>query len=185
MTDRDRQRETDRLTAQFLAALDAGNLVAAERLWDEEAADPEVAAAFTDAAAELAGETNTASLAHADGVIESVLCRALPALETIRPSSGPLTVAEVSEQLHRRGVPGLTAAEFAVNDLLARCSDPLPEQLGLSAVIAWGGRFGTAPKAFWKAFRQAALELRLRRESSGDFQLAARPKPPKQAGGDT
>ena len=183
MTDRDRQRELDRLTARFLAALDAGDLVTLELLWNEAAADLEVAAAFTEAAAELVGEATTTSRVQADGIVEAVLRRAMPAVETIRLSSGPLTVGEVADHLRRSGVPGLTAAEFAVNDVLAQSTDPLPEQLGLSAVMVWGARFGSAPKAFWKAFREAALALRLRRESAGDYQLAARPQRPKQPGG--
>jgi hypothetical protein len=185
MTDRNRQWELDRLTASFLAALDSGDLAAAEQLWHEAAADPDVTAAFTEAAAELASEADLAARVQADGVIEAALRRALPALETVRPASGPLTAAEVAEHLRRTGVPGLTAAELAVNDVLARSTEPLPEQLGLSAVMAWGGRFGAAPKAFWKTFREAALTLRLRHESTGDFQLAARPKRPKRPGGDT
>ncbi len=183
MIDRDRQRELDRLTALFLAALDSGDLDSAEKLWNEAAADHEVAEAFTEAAAELVGEATAAARSQADGIVEAVIRKAIPSVETIRLPCGPLTVGDVAEHLRRSGVPGLTAADFAVNDVLARCTDSLPEQLGLSAVIAWGARFGSAPKIFWKAFREAALELRLRRESAGDYQLAARPQRPKRPGG--
>jgi len=184
MTDRDRQRDVDRLTARFIAALDAGDFAAVERLWEAASAEPEALAAFAEAAAELAGDADASALSHADGIVEAVLRRAMPAVAVIRRPSGPLTVAEVAEHLRRAGVPGLTAKELAVNDVLARCGELLPDSPGLSAVVAWGAQFGPAPRLFWKAFREAALVLRLRRESASDYQLAARPKRPKRPGGE-
>jgi hypothetical protein len=90
----------------------------------------------------------------------------------------------VADLIRRSGAPGLTAAELALNDALARSRDPVPEHLGLSAVIDWGAKYGVAPRSFWKVFRQAALTLRLRRESAAEYRLAARPSPPRNPGGE-
>ncbi len=183
MTNHERQRELDRLTARFLAALDAGDLETAQQLWNQSADDPEVSAAFTEAAAELVGEANQAADGQAVEIVEAAFRRAMPAVEMIHSPSRPLTVGEVAEHLRRTGVPGLSAAEFAINDLLAKSREPLPEQLGLSAITAWGNRRGSAPRSYWKAFREAALMLRLRRESAGEYHLAARAQRPKRPGG--
>jgi hypothetical protein len=183
MTNRERQRELDRLTARFLAALDAGDLEAAEQLWNQSADDPEVSAAFTEAAAELVGESSQAASDQAAGIVEAALRRAMPAVEMVHSPTGPLTIGEVAEHLRRTGVPGLSAAEFAINDVLAKSSEPMPEQLSLSAITAWGNGRGCAPQSYWKAFREAALMLRLRRESAGEYQLAARAQRPKRPGG--
>jgi hypothetical protein len=60
---------------------------------------------------------------------------------------------------------------------------PVPAELGLSQVLEWGRQFGSVPETYWRAFRQAALKLRMQRESDGNYQMAARQpmrKPPDQ-----
>jgi hypothetical protein len=55
--------------------------------------------------------------------------------------------------------------------------------LGLSKLVAWAeALFGPAPMEYWKAFRQAALKLELRRNAEVQYQLAAR-RGPKKSGG--
>jgi len=54
--------------------------------------------------------------------------------------------------------------------------DELPENLGLAALVAWAeAKFGPAPAEYWKAFRQAAIKVRMRTNADVEFQLAARP----------
>jgi hypothetical protein len=184
MTDRDRQRELDRQVALFLSALEDGDIAAVDRIWSAAASDPGLEEALSDAAVELAAEYDRAASEHAGGVLEATLKAAMPTAEVIRPPSGPLSVAEVADQIRRSGAPGLTSADLTLNDRLALTGDPVPEHLGLSAVISWGARYGVAPRSYWKVFRQAALTLRLRRESAPEYRLAARPSPPEQPGGE-
>ena len=80
-------------------------------------------------------------------------------------------------------LPGTTADDLKRNDALRTSREAVPDRLGLGPVITWGARFGDAPEAYWKAFRQAALTLRLRRESATNSRVAARPTAPKPPGG--
>ena len=71
---------------------------------------------------------------------------------------------------------------FRVNDELRSSNEPLPRELGLTGLIAFAeAKFGIAPREYWKAFRQVALKLELRRAAVTEYQLAAR-KPPKPEG---
>ena len=49
-----------------------------------------------------------------------------------------------------------------------------PTDLGMSQVLEWGRQFGSLPETYWRAFRQTALKLRMRRESDLHYQTAAR-----------
>jgi hypothetical protein len=179
----DRNRELDSLVIRFLAALEDGDFKTVEKIWSAAASDPELEGALTGAAGELAAEYDREFDEHAGSALESVVKSAMPTAEVIRPSTGPVTVAEVADHIRRTGAPGLVAADLVLNDALSRISDPVPEHLGLSSVIAWGAGYGAAPESYWKLFRQSALSLKLRRESDTEYRLAARPARPKQTGG--
>jgi hypothetical protein len=49
-------------------------------------------------------------------------------------------------------------------------------------VVRWGTRFGSAPEAYWRAFRDVALDLWMQRTSAGEYQMAARPQRPQRPG---
>ena len=66
-----------------------------------------------------------------------------------------------------------------MNERLRASSHEVPLDLGLSSVVKWGRDFGSVPESYWKMFREAALMLRMRRESAENYQMAARPTPPK------
>jgi hypothetical protein len=182
VTDRERELELDRLTMRFLDALESEDLDAVDLLFQHSAPDSEAVLRFVDAAAEWLGERDANDRTVARNAVADALRRAAPTLETIAEVSSPLTVAEAAEHLRRKGAPGLTAAEFAINDALATCADPLPDSLTLPAIEGLSAKFGSAPRAYWKALKQAALELKLRRSSSGEYRIAARPQRPKPKG---
>jgi hypothetical protein len=183
MPDREREREVDQLVARFLTALEDGDFDTVELLWSAASSDPELEVALTDAAVELAADYDRAAGQRAETLLEATVRTSMPAAEVAQPPDRPLTTSDVAEHIRRSGAPGLSAADLGLNDFLARSQDPVPEHLGLSAVVAWGAKYGIAPEAYWKVFRQAALTLRLRRESAAEYQLAARPSRPKPAGG--
>ncbi len=182
MSDRESQRRIDDFVARFLEALEDGDLDAQEEIWQAAALDEELETALIAAARELASQYEQDFRESAGGMLETAVRLAMPTADVIRHPFGPVTVAEVVEQIRRGGSPGLTSMDLALNDRLSGLQDPVPENLGLSAVIAWGGHYGEAPAGYWRQFRQAAISLRLRRESNAEYRHAARPKPPRKLG---
>src|SRR5262249_413559 len=99
----------------------------------------------------------------------------MPSAEVIRPAAGPLTVAEVADHIRRHPPAGLTTDDLRINDVLRKAIAEVPTELGLR-------QFGEAPEAYWRAFREAALDLWMQRSSAENYQLAARPKRPPRPG---
>jgi hypothetical protein len=174
MTDRERQRQIDLLAMQFVDALEAGDFATIDRLWAASAVDLELETVFLETAAELAQTYEAETQAHLEEAIAEAVDQHMPSAELVRPLVGPLTVAEVAEFIHRHPPAGLTMDEIAVNEQLRQSAQLVPAELGVSQVLAWGRQFGSLPETYWRAFRQAALKLRMRRESDVNSQMAAR-----------
>jgi hypothetical protein len=182
MTDRERQRQLDLLAIQFVDALEAGDFETIDQLWSASARDPELEVVLLETAVELAQTYEAEAQARVEAAVVEAVERHLPSAELVRPVAGPLTVAEVAEFLRRDPPAGLTTDEIAANEALRQSVQPVPTELGISQVREWGRQFGSLPETYWRAFRQAALKLRLRRESDLGYQMAARQttrKPPE------
>jgi hypothetical protein len=179
MTDRQNQRRLDDIAMNYLAAIEAGDFDAIEALWKQAADDSELYAMLHGLNAELAAERDAAENAAIDAIVLDNIEKHMPSAEVIRAWTGPLTVAEVAEQIRRHPPAGLTVDDLKLNDVLLKSTDAVPAGLGISQVIEWGKRFGVAPEIFWQAFRKNALKLRMRRESEANYQIAARPTKPK------
>ena len=106
----------------------------------------------------------------------------MPSAEVIRSPAGQLSVAEVAEQIRRHPPAGLTLDDLKLNDTLRRATEPVPTELGISQVTRWGTRFGSAPQAYWRAFREAVLDLWMERTSAENYRMAADPSV-RSAGG--
>lgn len=181
MSDRERQRELDRLVLRFLAALEDGDFEEVSRIWDLAATDPELETALAEAAIELPA----LDARESEEQLEEAVRAAWPTVEVVPTSLAPITVAEVAEVPRRRGVPGLSASDLALNDILGQVRGPIPDDLRLSAVMAWGAIHGNARGAYWRALRATALELQARRDSAGHHAMSARPlKKPDPGRGD-
>jgi hypothetical protein len=180
MTDRENQRRLDTLSMQYLTALDAGDFDTIDALWEQAATDPDLGEMLHALNAELSAEPDTA----ADAAVVAAIEKHLPSADILRPATGPLTVAEVADFLRKNPPKGLTTDDLKLNDALRATADAVPAELGISQVVGWGRRFGAAPEAYWKAFRAAALKMRIQRESAAaeNFQTAARPGTPKPGG---
>lgn len=178
MTDRENQKRLDKLAMRYLAAIDAGDFGTLDDLWARAADDPDLCEMLHGLNATLAeGDRQAAG----DAVVAAVR-QHLPSAEIVEPAGGPLTVAEVADHLRRHPPPGLTADDLKLNDVLRAAAQDVPTELGISQVVAWGRRFGTAPEAYWRAFREAALDLWMQRTSADNYQMAARPDRPKPGG---
>jgi hypothetical protein len=180
MNDRQNQLRLDLLVNRYLDAVETGDLETVSRLWAESENDTELQDALHAINEALAAETSDEAAGAA--AVTSAVERHMPSAAIIQPASGPITVGDVAEYLVRTPRFGLTGEDLRLNDKLRLLRDPLPDDLGLGDVLAWGAKFGDAPETFWKAFRQAALKLRMQRASEDTFQMAARPAPKPQEG---
>jgi hypothetical protein len=183
MTDRERQRQLDLLAIQFAHALEAGDFETIDRLWNAAAMDTELEATLLGTATELAQTFDTEAQAHVDAAVVAAVEQHLPSAEVVEPTSGPLTVADVANELFRHTPDRLPAEAHALNEQLRSARVRLPDDLGLSKLASWGEiHFGTAPTEYWKAFRQAAIKLELRRAADAEYQMAARIQRPNLGG---
>jgi hypothetical protein len=182
MTDRERQRQLDLLAMRFVQALEARDFSAIDQLWTAAAADPELETVLLDTAAELAETYEAETLAQLEAAVTEAVEQHMPSAELIRPQAGPLTVADVAEFIRRNPPAGLTTDEIAFNEQLRQSAQIVPAELGMSQVLDWGRQFGSLPETYWRAFRQTALKLRMRREAEVDYQLAARQGTRKRPG---
>ncbi len=173
-------RELDRLTDEYLTALDAADFPALDRIWESAASDSEHEAALFDIEAALDADDREQDARNARRTIAGSVETHLKTAEIVLRSDGPVTVGDVARELFRHTPDRLPAEAHLVNQKLVGSAEALPEELGLSKLVAWAeSRFGLAPADYWKAFRQAALKLERRRASTEEYQLAARraPKP--------
>jgi hypothetical protein len=183
MSNRDTQRRLDDIAMRYLAALEDGDFDAVDAFWVQADADPELSEMLHGLNAELTAEQDAAADSLGRGLILAAIKTHLPSAEVIGPATGPLTAAEVAEHLRKNPPRGLTTDDLKLNDRLRTSAEVIPADLGVGQVVAWGRRFGVAPEAYWRAFREAALMLRMRRESAENYQMAARLTRPKPSGG--
>ncbi|MFN4261707.1 MAG: hypothetical protein ACK4RK_20695 [Gemmataceae bacterium] len=182
MTDRENQHRLDRLALQYLVAVEMEDFDTIDSLWRQAGDDADLDAMLHGLNAELVAEQDAQKQAAiASAVLDSVE-RHMPSAEIVRPTTGPLTVAEVAEHIRRHPPAGLTTDDLRLNDVLRKAREEVPSELGISQVIRWGTRFGFAPEAYWRAFREVALDLWMERTSAANYQLAARPQRPKRPG---
>lgn len=174
MNPNDRSLWIDLTAVRYFEAVEHGDFDAQIELWRLAETDAELEAAFHEIHAALLEEREAAEVAAIAAAAEAHLTSG----EVIRASIGPVTVADVANELFRHAPDRLPAAAHALNEKLRAASEPLPEELGLSKLTAWAeAKFGSAPADYWKAFREAALKLEKRKAAEVDFQLAARIAP--------
>lgn len=174
----DRRLWIDLMTARYLEAVERENFDEQTKLWDAAAHDDELEAAFH----EIHEALIEADATETKDALEAAVAKHLPSATVVRDPAGPVTFADVADELFRLVPTGLPNEAWRLNDELRNSREPLPRDLGLSHLIAFAeAKFGTAPRDYWRAFRDAALEVRMRArsQSTPDYQLAARraPKP--------
>jgi hypothetical protein len=179
MTDRENQLRLDALALRYLQAVESGDFDTIDALWEQAADDSDLDAMLHDLNAEWVADQDALENDPVAAAVVDQIEKHMPSAELIRAACGPLTVAEVAEQIRRHPPAGLTMDDVKLNDVLLGVAEEVPTELGISQVINWGRRFGWAPEAYWRAFRQAALKLRMRRESEAELRMAARPSKPK------
>jgi hypothetical protein len=183
MTDRENQRRLDALAMRYLNALDTSDFATIEALWRLAEQDLDLGEMLHGLNAELVADKEVDARTTIGHEVVAAVEKHMPSAEVVRPVAGPLTVAEVAEHIRRNPPRGLTTDDLRLNDVLRTLPEVVPAELGVSQVVEWGRQFGVASEAYWKAFRAAALKLRMQRESAENYQMAARPGKPKSAEG--
>jgi hypothetical protein len=177
MTPNDRRLWIDVTAARYLEAVEREDFAAQDELWLLAAADPDLEAAFHEIHALIIEEEQERTTAAVAAAVE----QHLPAARVVQPAAGPVTFADVADELFRAPPGGVPTDGWRLNDALRSSDEPLPRELGLTALIEFAEKkFGVAPREYWKAFREAALTVRMRANTlAADYQLAARrgPKP--------
>jgi len=179
MNPHDRLR-IDLAAARYLEALERDDQDTLDELWAQAANDADLVAAFEQIHAGLLEEDAEKVTADATAAIADAAEKHLTSGEVVRPTTGPVTVGDVARELFHHTPGGLPADAHQMNERLRLYQDELPENLGLSSLVAWAeAKFGPAPAEYWKAFRQAAIKLDLRQAAESEYHLAARsaPKP--------
>lgn len=178
MTNRENQRRLDALALSYLEALDNEDFDTIGALWDQAAEDADLDEMLHGLNAEYVAEQDREENAAVASAVLEQIKKHLPSAEVVLSATGPLTVADVAEYIRRHPPAGLTTDDLQLNDLLRNTIEEVPSQLGISQVVNWSRRFGYAPEAYWRAFRQTALKLRMQRESEVEYRMAARPTKP-------
>ncbi len=167
------------LAAKYLQAVESDDFEMQEALWQLAESEPELAEMFQQVHDDLIAEQDAAEDVAATATIADSVEKHLPSATIVRDPAGPVTFADVADELFRNPPVGLSNEAFRLNDELRSSVEPLPTELGLSALIAFAeAKFGTAPREYWRAFKLAALEVRMRANSrTAEYQLAARREP--------
>lgn len=182
MTNRENQQRLDRLALQYLTAIETEDFDTIDALWERATEDADLDALLHELNAELVAEQDTEERAIIASAVLDSIEQHMPSAEIVRPATGPLTVAEVAEHIRRHPPAGLTTDDLTLNDVLRKANEAVPAELGITQVIRWGTRFGSAPEVYWRAFREVALDLWMERTSAASYQLAARPQRPNRPG---
>lgn len=180
MTPRERRLQVDLAACRYLEALEQGDHDTLAELWRRAEGEPDLEAALHELHAGLLEERQQAEVDRAAVTVTAAVETHLPSARVVRPESRPVTVADVAAELFRQPPGRLPAEAHRLTETLLTAAEPLPAELALSKLIAWAeARFGPAPPEYWKAFRQAAIQLELARASAVEYQQAARATPRK------
>jgi hypothetical protein len=159
----ERRLRLDIAAARYLDALERDDFAAMAEMWGAAADDHALEAILREVHAGLLEERAHEELAVVMEGITAAVEGHLPSAEIVRETGGPITVAEVADELYRHAPDRLPIDAHLLNERLRGSQETLPEDLGLSVLTAWAeARFGVAPPEYWKVFRQAAVKLELR-----------------------
>jgi hypothetical protein len=161
--------------ARYLEALERDDDATLTALWQSAITEPGLLDAFRDLHSGLIEEDKHHTRSGETASVAAAVEEHLTSGEIVRALTGDVTVAEVADELFRHAPDRLPAEAHLLNEKLRRLNEPLPSELGLPNLLAWAvARFGPTPDSYWKAFRMAAMKLRIRVNSDTEFQLAAR-----------
>jgi hypothetical protein len=170
-----RRLQLDLLAARYLESLERNDFSTMSSIWQAALTDPELEAILHEIHAGVVAEQALESAASASAALTAAVETHLPSAEIVQQKTGPVTVADVAEELYRHTPDRLPAEAHVLNEHLRTLREPLPPELGISGLTMWAQtRFGSAPGEYWAAFRRAAVKLELQRAAEAEYHLAAR-----------
>lgn len=181
MNTTNRRLHLDVTAARYLDALEQDDFDTMAEIWQAALQDLELEAVLREVHEGLIEDQTHKSAASLSAGLTTAVETHLPSAEVVRSKAGPITVADVAEELFRHTPDRLTAEAHVLNERLRGAQEPLPAELGLSKLVAWAeARFGVAPPEYWDAFRKAAVKLELRHATEAEYRLAARRAPKRE-----
>lgn len=162
---------------RYLDALDAGDIAALAELWEQANENPQLEQVLNELTEGLADEENLDPAWKADALqVRSLLREHLPSAFPSEAELPPLAVSDVAARLQIDSVLAgrMSAADKAANSRLRMVPTPLPEDLGLLHFETWKNALSiSASSHYWRAFRQAAVLLRMGRcQQAGELAAA-------------
>ena len=179
MTPADRELWVDSVTARYLDALDREDFDAQLQLWEIAGRHPDVEQAFHD----LHESVIESEVVTTADTVAAAVAEHLPSAGVIAAETEPVTARMVADELFRHTPDRLPAAAHALNETLRASDEPVPADLGTFPLQEWfAARFGGAPDEYRRAFREAAMKVRIRANAEAEFQIAARRTKPANGG---
>jgi hypothetical protein len=177
MNPADRNLWLDFMAARYLEAVERNDFDEQDRLWEIAGTDAELEEAFHQLHLAWAGEAEQ----NLSSEIADSVTKHLRSAEIIRPNAGPVTVADLANEIFLRTPDKLPAEAHQLNEKLRQVHDVVPDDVGLNDFIAWiEERYGNGLREYWRAMHDASMKLDMQRSS--EIALAARRAKPK---GDT
>ncbi len=178
MSTNNRRLQLDLIAARYLEAVEQKDFSTMSSIWQAALNDPELEAVLHEIHAGIVEEQAQENAASATATLTAAVETHLPSADIIKQKVGPVTVADVAEELYRHTPDRLPAEAHGLNEHLRTVQEPLPDELGLSGLTAWAQtRYGSAPGEYWAAFRRAAVKLELQRAAEAEYHMAARCAP--------
>src|SRR5262249_40944108 len=125
MNPTDRRLIIDLTAARYLHALERDDFAVMGELWQLALTDPELEAALREVHAGLIEEGDRAAATALTAAVETHL----PSAEILRTAAGPVTVADVADELFRHTPDRLPAEAHLLNERLRASSESLPADL--------------------------------------------------------
>jgi hypothetical protein len=172
---------------RYLDALDAGDLEAVAALWEEASLDPELERLLAELDQVLFLEEAGANWEADAERVRVLLSKHLPSGFPAPEPPATLTAGDVAARIQvdlSQGDVRLSAADREANARLLGNPTPLPGELGQRPLERWTVGLGVAASAqYWRAFRQAAIVLKMARcQTEGSLAAARRSNPPQEGG---
>jgi hypothetical protein len=146
MSTTNRRLQLDLLAARYLESLERKDFSTMSGIWQAAQTDPELEAILYEIHAGVVEERALESAASASAALTAAVETHLPSAEIIQQKTGPVTVADVAEELYRHTPDRLPAEAHVLNEHLRTLREPLPAELGISGLTTWAEtRFGSAP----------------------------------------
>src|SRR5262245_51170166 len=146
-----RRLSLDLTAARYLDAVERSDFDAMNAIWEAAQGDADLEKALHEVHAGLVEEELGKHSPTETALVRAVETH-LPSAEIIREKEGPITVADVAEELFRHAPDRLPALAHALNEKLRTIQQALPTDLGLTRLTEWAEAiFGAAPPDYWKA----------------------------------